>query len=144
MAKTGTYNQTCPVARTLDLIGDRWTLLIIRDLFLGKTRFSQFRESAPAPPPKLLSERLQRLEGHGLVERVMYSQRPPRAEYRLTEKGRTLHPVLREIVTWGLEQLFSEDEVELRNAVRAYVAHQVPEWADGRGSSGKGGVSHGR
>ena len=128
MAKTGPYNQLCPVARTLDLIGDRWTLLIIRDLFLGKTRFAQFRKSTPAPPPKLLSDRLLRLEQHGLVERVVYSEHPLRAEYRLTPKGRTLHPVLREIVNWGLEQLFSDDEGETRQTVEAYVSSRVPEW----------------
>jgi len=130
MAKTGPYNQPCPVARTLDLIGDRWTLLIIRDLFLGKTRFSEFRKSKPAPPPKLLSERLQRLERHGLVERAVYSERPLRAEYRLTPKGRSLHPILREMVVWGLENLFSEDEAEMGRAVRERVASRVPEWAE--------------
>ena len=130
MSKSGPYNQACPVARTLDLIGDRWTLLIIRDIFLGKSRFSEFRKSDPAPPPKLLSERLQRLEKHGLVKRVLYSERPLRAEYRLTPKGRTLHPVLREIVTWGLDQLFTEDEAELRPLVEAYVANRVPEWVE--------------
>ena len=130
MAKTAPYNQACPIARTLDLIGDRWTILILRDMFLGKTRFSQFRQSDPAPPPKLLSERLQRLEQHGLVERVIYSERPPRAEYRLTEKGRTLHPVLREMVSWGLEQLFEGDEAKLKGVVREYVAGRVPEWAE--------------
>lgn len=128
MAKTGPYNQACPVARTLDLIGDRWTLLIIRDLFLGKTRFAQFRRSTPAPPPKLLSERLQRLERHGLVERVIYSQRPLRAEYRLTPKGRSLHRVLQEIVVWGLDNLFTNEEADLRRTVEEYVSARVPEW----------------
>ena len=130
MAKTGPYNQICPVARTLDLIGDRWTLLIIRDLFLGKTRFAQFRRSDPAPPPKLLSERLLRLEQHGLVERVVYSEHPLRAEYRLTQKGRTLHGVLREIVAWGLDHLFDEDEAGTRSTVEEYVAARVPEWVE--------------
>ena len=129
MAKTGPYNQACPVARTLDLIGDRWTLLIIRDLFLGKTRFTQFRQSTPAPPPKLLSDRLNRLEQHGLVERVVYSEHPLRAEYRLTPKGRTLHGVLREIVTWGLDHLFTPEEAEKRAGVEEYVAARVPEWS---------------
>jgi DNA-binding HxlR family transcriptional regulator len=129
MAKSAPYNQACPVARTLDLIGDRWTLLIIRDLFLGKSRFSEFRRSDPSPPPALLSERLHRLENAGLVERVIYSERPPRAEYRLTPEGRTLHSILREIVDWGLEHTFTEDEAELRPMIRAYVESQVPEMA---------------
>ncbi len=130
MAKTGPYNQNCPVARTLDLIGDRWTLLIIRDLFLGKTRFSQFRESNPAPPPRLLSERLQRLEGHGLVERVVYSQRPLRAEYQLTTKGRALGAVVREMVVWGLEHTFSDEEAGLRKTIAERLSVQVPEMRD--------------
>jgi DNA-binding HxlR family transcriptional regulator len=133
MAKTAPYNQACPIARTLDLIGDRWTMLIIRDMFLGKTRFGQFRRSDPAPPPKLLSERLQRLEQAGLVERVVYSEHPLRAEYRLTPKGRTLHPVLNAIVAWGLDNLFDESETELRNTVEQYVAGRVPEWVEARG-----------
>ena len=132
MAKTAPYNQACPVARTLDLIGDRWTLLIIRDMFLGKSRFSEFRRSDPSPPPKLLSERLQRLEGAGLVERSIYSDRPPRAEYKLTPKGRTLHPILREIITWGLDHTFTDDEAELRPVIESYVASRVPEWLESR------------
>ncbi len=130
MAKTGPYKQTCPVARTLDLIGDRWTLLIVRDLFLGKTRFSEFRRSTPAPPPKLLSQRLQRLEVHGLVERVTYSEHPLRAEYRLTPKGRTLHRVLRELVKWGLDHTFGDEEAGVRSVVEEYVAARVPEWVE--------------
>jgi DNA-binding HxlR family transcriptional regulator len=132
MAKTAPYNQACPVARTLDLIGDRWTLLIIRDLFLGKTRFSQFRRTSPAPPPKLLSERLQRLEQSGLIERVIYNERPLRAEYRLTAKGRTLHPVVSELVAWGLEHLFDESESDLRDTVEQHVAARVPKWVEHR------------
>jgi DNA-binding HxlR family transcriptional regulator len=132
MAKSGPYNQACPVARTLDLIGDRWTLLIIRDMFLGKSRFNEFRLSQPAPPPKLLSDRLQRLEEDGLVERVIYSERPLRAEYRLTERGRTLHAILREIAAWGLDQLFDDDEAALRETVEQYVAARVPDWVDTR------------
>ena len=126
MAKIGPYNQNCPVARTLDLVGDRWTLLIIRDLFLGKTRFSQFRESTPAPPPKLLSERLQRLERHALIERVVYSQRPLRAEYRLTPKGEALSGVVREMVLWGLENTFSDEEAGLRQAIAERLSVHVP------------------
>ena len=130
MAKTGPYNQNCPVARTLDLVGDRWTLLIIRDLLLGKTRFSQFRQSTPAPPPKLLSERLQRLEKNRLVERAIYSERPLRAEYRLTPKGKALSGVVREMVVWGFENTFSDEESGLRKAIEDRLATQVPEMRD--------------
>ncbi len=114
------YNQTCPIARTLDIVGDRWTLLIIRDLFTGKTRFKQFLASSPGLPTKLLSDRLQKLEGYGLIERAVYSQHPLRAEYRLTEKGATLAPVVQAIVHWGLEHCF-EDEPQVRNAIAGYI-----------------------
>lgn len=136
MAKIGPYNQNCPVARTLDLVGDRWTLLIIRDLFLGKTRFSQFRESTPAPPPKLLSERLQRLERHGLIERVVYSQRPLRAGYRLTSKGQALRGVVREMVVWGLEHTFTNEEAGLRKAIEERLTAKVPDVADIQAGTG--------
>ncbi len=110
------YHQTCPIARTLDIIGDRWTLLIVRDLFMGSTRFTQFLGTSPGLPSKLLSGRLKKLEEHGLIERVVFSQHPLRAEYRLTEEGRSLAPVIDAIVRWGLDHCF-EDEPEARAAV---------------------------
>lgn len=118
---TRLYNQTCPIARTLDIIGDRWTMLIIRDLLMGEKRFNQFLASSPGLPPKLLADRLKRLEEHGLVERVIYSQHPLRAEYRLTDRGRSLAPVIEEIVHWGLDHCF-EDEPEARAAVVERIA----------------------
>ena len=114
MAKS--YNQTCPIARTLDIIGDRWTLLIVRDLFMGKTRYKEFMASSQGLPSKLLSDRLKKLEHHNLVERVVYSQHPLRAEYRLTDEGRSLAPVIEEIVRWGLDHCF-EDDPEARAEV---------------------------
>lgn len=110
------YNQVCPVARALDIFGDRWTLLILRDLFLGKTRFKDFIASSPGLPPKVLSDRLKMLGERGLVRRVVYSQHPLRAEYRLSAKGRSLEPVMAAIVRWGLEHCF-EDEPEARAAI---------------------------
>jgi DNA-binding HxlR family transcriptional regulator len=128
MSKTQPYNQNCPIARTLDVIGDRWTLLIIRDLFLGRSRFNEFRQSTPRISPKLLSERLRRLEDDGLVERSLLNGRPPHAEYRLTAKGRELFPVLFAIGTWGFEHLFV-DEPGLRTEVDQYLRSAVPEYA---------------
>ncbi len=110
------YNQTCPVARTLDIIGDRWTMLIVRDLFLGETRFNQFLASSPGLPPKLLADRLKKLVEHGLVQRAIYSQHPLRAEYRLTEDGQSLAPIVEAIVRWGLDHCF-DGEPEARAAV---------------------------
>ena len=114
------YDQACPIARTLDLIGDRWTLLIVRDMFMGKTRFNQFLESSVGLPPKLLSDRLKKLVDNGLVERSVYSQHPLRAEYHLTERGRTLLPVIEEISRWGFEHCF-DGEAALRDEVRGHV-----------------------
>ncbi|HEV8573473.1 MAG TPA: helix-turn-helix domain-containing protein [Dehalococcoidia bacterium] len=128
MARTSPYNQNCPIARTLDVIGDRWTLLIIRDLFLGRSRFNEFQQSKPRISPKLLSQRLRRLEDEGIVERVVLDGYPPRADYRLTPKGRSLFPVLFAMGTWGFEHLFA-DEPELRAEVDAYLRSQVPEYA---------------
>jgi DNA-binding HxlR family transcriptional regulator len=99
----------CPVACTLDLIGDRWTLLIVRDLFQGKHRFSQFLESGEGIKSNILAERLKRLEGAGLVERTRYQERPPRYEYRLTQDGRSLSPILRAMYSWGQGQVLDRN-----------------------------------
>ena len=95
----------CPVACTLDLLGDRWTLLIVRDLLRGKARFGDFLSSAEAIPTNILTDRLKRLEEAGLLTPVPYSEHPPRFEYRLTEKGRELGAVVRAVRDWGLENL---------------------------------------
>jgi len=84
----------CPVARTLDIVGDRWTILVLRDLFRGRGRFSVLLESLKGISANLLSDRLKKLEENGMIERVFYSDHPPRAEYRLTEKGRAFIPIL--------------------------------------------------
>jgi DNA-binding HxlR family transcriptional regulator len=96
------YGLDCPVARTLDVIGERWTLLILRDLFLfGPRRFRDLEQSLKGIAPNTLSARLQRLEDQGIVAAQMYSAHPPRAEYLLTEKGSALGPVLEALKTWG-------------------------------------------
>ena len=92
----------CPVARALDLLGDRWTLLIVRDLLLdGPRRFSDFARTVAGSSPSILSNRLKRLEEVGLIERRFYSQHPPRAEYLLTPEGERLGPVLRALRQFG-------------------------------------------
>ena len=95
----------CPIACSLELIGDRWTLLIVRDLFLGKHRFSDFLESGEGITTNILAARLKRLERAGLAERVKYLAHPPRYEYRLTEAGRDLSPILGAMFNWGQAQL---------------------------------------
>ena len=94
--------RACPVARTLDLIGERWTLLILRDLLLqGPRRFQDFQESLAGVAPNTLSARLKDLESAGLVARRAYSEHPPRLEYHLTAKGKSLRPVLAALRDWG-------------------------------------------
>lgn len=101
MAKTYEL-QDCPVARTLDLIGERWTILLLRDLLLeGPRRFQDFQTSLPGVAPNILSARLKSLEDHGLVERRLYNDRPPRLEYMLTDKGRSLGPIVKALRDWG-------------------------------------------
>jgi DNA-binding HxlR family transcriptional regulator len=96
----------CPVANALDLLGDRWTLLVVRDLlFFRKVRYKDFAASAERIPTNLLADRLRRLEAAGIVEKSAYQQRPVRHEYRLTRRGRDLLPVLREMVTWANQHI---------------------------------------
>lgn len=100
--ETGFKRSNCPIAVTLDVLGDRWTLLIARDLlFFGKRRFGDFADGPEAIPSNILTDRLKRMTSEGLVERVRYQSRPPRHEYLPTEKLRDLKPVLIEIVRWG-------------------------------------------
>ncbi len=92
----------CPVACTLDLVGDKWTMLVIRDLVLGKTRFRDFTASPEGIPTNILTERLQRLQDHGIVEKVVGTEPGARqARYHLTEKGDGLKVVLRALKDWG-------------------------------------------
>ena len=96
---------TCPVACSLDLLGDRWTLLVIRDLMRGKHRFSEFVTSPERIPTNILAERLKRLEAAGLVEATAYTQHPPRFDYHLTERGWSLEPVMDAMARWGLAHI---------------------------------------
>jgi DNA-binding HxlR family transcriptional regulator len=91
----------CPIATTLDVVGDKWSLLIVRDLVMGKTRFSEFLASPENVTTNILADRLKRLESEGLVDRTLYQERPNRYAYRLTEKGRALVPVLQAICRWA-------------------------------------------
>jgi DNA-binding HxlR family transcriptional regulator len=91
----------CPVANVLDLFGDKWTLLVIRDLILGKTRYSEFAQSPEGIPTNILANRLKGLEQAGVVERKAYSEKPLRYEYELTQKGRDLTPILDAMADWA-------------------------------------------
>jgi DNA-binding HxlR family transcriptional regulator len=92
----------CPVSCTLDVLGDRWSLLVVRDLMRGKRRFAEFLQSPEGVPTNILSDRLKRLLEAGVIESRRYSDRPPRVEYLLTEKGEALRPIMRAMVDWGV------------------------------------------
>jgi DNA-binding HxlR family transcriptional regulator len=93
----------CPVATSLDLVGDRWTLQVVRELLRGHTRFSDLRTSVEGIPTSVLSSRLKTLEAAGVVSRRFYSDHPPRAEYLLTAKGHALGVVVGALASWGEE-----------------------------------------
>jgi len=93
----------CPVACSLDIVGDRWTLLVIRDLLFGRTRFKDFSASPEGIPTNILSERLARLLRYQIVEQIPAHDGTKRFAYQLTEKGKALRPLLEAMRDWGLE-----------------------------------------
>lgn len=96
----------CPIACTLDLIGDKWTLLVLRDiLFFQKTKFDEFLDSPEKISTNILTDRLHKLEGAGLVEKAPYSNHRLRMAYTATEKGKSLAPILKQLVEWGKQNL---------------------------------------
>ena len=100
MDKKTAINEPCPIARTLALVGDAWSILILRDAHGGLTRFDQFRKSLGIAPT-MLTRRLATLTAEGLLEKRRYSEHPPREEYLLTAAGRDFLPVLFVIGAWG-------------------------------------------
>jgi DNA-binding HxlR family transcriptional regulator len=100
MRRTSFGNMQCPIARSLERVGEWWSILILRDASIGLTRFDQFEESLGIAP-NILTRRLKSLVEAGLLERRRYSERPPRYEYVLTEAGRDFRPVLWAILAWG-------------------------------------------
>lgn len=91
----------CPVETTLTLIGDKWKVLILRDLMPGKKRFGELRRSLGGVSQKVLTAQLRDMEKSGLVSRTVYAEVPPRVEYALTETGRSLKPILDAMWQWG-------------------------------------------
>ena len=101
--------ETCPVCRTAEIVCGKWTLLVIRDLADGRSRFCELERSLQGISPRTLSLRLRALEEEGIVERQTFPEVPPRVEYALTEKGRALVPLIEDMRTYGLTWLFEED-----------------------------------
>lgn len=110
----GPPRSPCPITQTLDVIGDKWSLLVVRDLLLGKSRFSEFLASPEGVTTNILADRLKRLESEGLITRSLYQQRPDRYAYALTEAGRDLKPLIGAICRWA--------EVWRPEAVKAHEA----------------------
>ena len=105
----------CPVSCVLELLGDKWTLLLVRDLLLGKSTYTELQQSPEGIPTNILAERLKRLQRAGIVKKVPYQQRPLRYRYQLTRKGRDLYPVLSAMIDWGnryVEGTITRAEIE--------------------------------
>jgi DNA-binding HxlR family transcriptional regulator len=124
--------QNCSIARALEVVGERWTLLIVRDAFLGRRRFEEFQESLGIAR-NVLTERLNRLVEEGILDRVRYSERPERYEYRLTDKGRELNIALAGLRQWGDKYLSEQPPRLLRRKAdkKPVVAALVPKGAEG-------------
>ena len=102
-----TLPRDCPITHALAVVGERWSLLVLRELRLGVHRFSDIRRNLGAPP-EILTARLRHLEAEGVIARRRYSEHPPRDEYLLTPKGEALTPVLDALYDWGREHVTSE------------------------------------
>lgn len=102
LPKTLAQRSQCPIATTLDLVGDKWTLLLIRDIGLfGKHRNKDFQDAREKIPSNVLADRLRRLVSAGLVQKRLYQEHPPRYEYHLTESGKGLIPVIKAMAQWA-------------------------------------------
>jgi DNA-binding HxlR family transcriptional regulator len=131
MLKREYEGQNCSIARALEIVGERWTLLIIRDVVLGIRRFDELQESLGVAR-NVLTDRLNRLVGEGVLERVPYSERPTRYEYRLTAKGRDLNLALAGLRQWGDKYLNEQPPRLLRRKAdkEPVIAAFVPKGAD--------------
>lgn len=117
---------TCSVARTLSVIGDRWTLMILRDAFLGVRRFEDFC-SASGVTRHVLADRLRKLERHKIIRRVKYQEHPPRQEYRLTEKGIDLYPIVVSMTRWGDKYMVDKKGVPMELVHKGCGHVMMPE-----------------
>jgi DNA-binding HxlR family transcriptional regulator len=122
--KWKSYGLDCPIARTLDVVGDRWTLLIIRDLLRGTTRYQDLLESLEGISTNLLAERLTKLVEENIVSKTLYSDKPPRAEYHLTEQGKQLAAVVDSLFEWGVRWRGYGLAPELQS-VRDYIIDEL-------------------
>jgi DNA-binding HxlR family transcriptional regulator len=132
-------DQDCSVARALSVVGDRWTMLILREAFLRTRRFDDFQARTEAPRP-VLAERLKTLVEHGVLERRRYSEHPDRYEYRLSPKGLDLYPVVVSLLRWGDRWMTErhQEPVKLRHRDCGAIIHpelacpSCGEWIEAR------------
>ena len=108
-------DDSCPVCLTADIVCAKWTLLLVRDLSEGQSRFCELERSLTGISPRTLSLRLRALEDEGIVERVSYPEVPPRVEYALTEKGRGLLPIIEDMRRYGSTWLGAEGDGQRRS-----------------------------
>jgi DNA-binding HxlR family transcriptional regulator len=101
LKKMSFQRSDCPVACVLDVLGDKWTMLVVRDLFRGKHRFTEFMQAKEGIKTNILTDRLKRLEQAGLIDKAPYQDNPPRYEYKLTGTGKDLWPILKEMILWS-------------------------------------------
>ena len=112
----------CPVGRTADIVCGKWTLLIVRDLAEGRSRFCELERSLEGISPRTLSLRLRALEEEGIVKRQTFPEVPPRVEYALTEKGRALVPIVESMRAYGIEWLACDEPAEAAPAAEPVAA----------------------
>ncbi|MFT6007909.1 MAG: DNA-binding HxlR family transcriptional regulator [Parasphingorhabdus sp.] len=117
-------NMICSIAGALDIVGDRWAILLIRDLFIGLRRYDDFRSSTNIPPTTL-SDRLKMLEAEGIIRKSLYQSKPDRFEYSLTKKGRGLWQVLLSLAKWGDEHELSGRQLAPMRFVNSDTGNDV-------------------
>jgi DNA-binding HxlR family transcriptional regulator len=113
---------SCPVCRTADLVCGKWTLLLVRELAEGRSRFCELERSLTGISPRTLSLRLRALEEEGIVERHTFPEVPPRVEYALTDKGHALLPIIEDMRAWGSRWLDAECAADEAEVVRPVAA----------------------
>jgi DNA-binding HxlR family transcriptional regulator len=118
---------SCPVCRTAEIVCGKWTLLVIRDLAEGRSRFCELERSLRGISPRTLSLRLRALEEEGIVERQTYPEVPPRVEYALTEKGRALVPLIESMRTYGSEWLLTDCAQAVADATASERSEREPD-----------------
>ena len=123
---TVTEEEICPVCATAELVCAKWTILVVRDLAAGRSRFCELERSLAGISPRTLSLRLRALEEHGIVERQTYPEVPPRVEYALTDKGRALLPIIEDMRRFGTEWLCGREAAAPERKAEATPPVAVP------------------